>query len=80
MNYINKTLEVINSTIDNNIALTQIDEDFSSFNIDSITFIKIVVALEEAFSIEFDDEMLSFTAFPTIRSMAEYIEYKASQR
>jgi len=46
--------------------------------IDSITFIKIVIALEKTFNFEFDDEMLLLTAFPTIKSMIKYVESKVS--
>lgn len=53
-----------------------IDTALSSVGIDSITFVKIVVSLEEAFDFEFDDEMLLFTAFPTLRSMINYVESK----
>lgn len=39
--------------------------------LDSITFIKIVVALEGEFDFEFDDEMLLITKFPTTKAMIE---------
>jgi amino acid adenylation domain-containing protein len=52
------------------------DMDFISVGLDSITFIKIVVALEGEFDFEFDDEMLLITKFPTIKSMIEYVESK----
>lgn len=72
-----KSLEAIISNIDakflNNISL---ETEFSSIGLDSITFIKIVVALEGEFSFEFDDEMLLITAFSTIKSMVEYVESK----
>jgi len=43
---------------------------------DSITFIKTIVALENEFDFEFDDDKLLFTEFPTIKSMVEYVESK----
>jgi len=46
---------------------------------DSITFIKIVVELEETFNIEFDDEMLLITKFPSVKSMIEYVELKTTK-
>ena len=55
--------------------IIKVDSSFADI-IDSITFIKIVVALEEMFNFEFDDEMLLLTAFPTIKSMIEYVELK----
>lgn len=44
--------------------------------IDSITFIIMVVALEEEFGIEFDEEKLIIESFTTIRSILEYTESK----
>lgn len=44
--------------------------------LDSITFIKMVVALESEFNFEFDDEMLLITKFPTTDSMIKYVESK----
>lgn len=60
-----------NMVFDSNMMLSELD-------INSITFVEIVVALEEAFDFEFDDEKLFFTAFPTISSMVEYVESKLS--
>lgn len=56
-----------------------IDTDLSGVGIDSITFIKIVVSLEAEFDFEFDDEMLLFSAFPTLRVMVEYVESKVTE-
>lgn len=56
-----------------------IDTDLSGVGIDSITFIKIIVSLEAEFDFEFDDEMLLFTAFPTLRVMIDYVESKVSE-
>lgn len=48
--------------------------DFNNISFDSITFIKVVVALESEF--DFEDEMLLITNLPTVRSMVEYVESK----
>ena len=70
-------INVIKNNIDQNIFSTvTCDMELPSSGIDSVTFVKIVVALEEFFNFEFDDEMLLFTAFPTIKSMVEYVESK----
>lgn len=49
---------------------------FDVLNLNSITFIKIIVNLESEFDFEFDDEMLVITAFPTIGSMVDYVKSK----
>jgi acyl carrier protein len=64
-----KLNEKPNMILDSNTVLSELD-------INSITFVEIVVALEASFDFEFDDEKLHFSAFPTILSMAEYIESK----
>ena len=53
-----------------------VNTDFASVGLDSITFIKIIVALEGEFDFEFEDEMLLITKFPTIKSMIDYVESK----
>lgn len=74
-----KALDVIISNISESDSESQdvsVDMLLSDLNINSITFIKTIVALESAFDFEFDDEKLLFTAFPTIGSMIEYVESK----
>ena len=57
----------------NNISIYS---DFASIGVESITFIKIIVALELEFDFEFDDEMLLITNFSTLKSMVDYVESK----
>ena len=45
-----------------------------SETIDSITFVKMVVALETEFNFEFDDEMLSFSNYETIGQLVDYVK------
>ena len=71
-----KVLEVILSVLDSKIDDITLETEFSGAGVDSITFITVVVALENEFNFEFDDEMLLITAFPTIKSVIEYVESK----
>ena len=66
----------VSEKVSNNISL---DMDFNSIGLDSITFIKTIVALEGEFDFEFDDEMLLITKFPTVKSMVEYVEIKIQE-
>lgn len=52
---------------------TQLDDDLSELGMDSITFIRIIVALEELFEIEIPDEKLLITEIGTIRKMVEVV-------
>ncbi len=63
----------LNEKVSDNVTLNM---DFNSIGLDSITFIKTIVALECEFDFEFDDEMLLITKFPTVKSMVEYVESK----
>jgi len=66
----NKILEIINSNIENAaVKCEQADEDLSLIGMDSITFIKIVVTLEETFEIEVPDEKLLITEMGTLNKM-----------
>lgn len=71
-----KIFQVIASNLNSEIGDVTLETGFSDAGVDSITFIKIVVALESEFDFEFDDELLLITAFPTIGSMIEYVVTK----
>lgn len=71
-----KIFQVIASNLNPEIGDVTLETGFSDASVDSITFVKIVVALEGEFGFEFDDEMLLITAFATIKSMIEYVEMK----
>jgi acyl-CoA synthetase (AMP-forming)/AMP-acid ligase II/acyl carrier protein len=70
-----KAFEVIVSVLKEKI-FDIIPIDLNIIDIDSITFIKAVVALEGEFDFEFDDEMLLISKFPTIKSIVDYVESK----
>lgn len=74
----NKVLDIIIQNFDDKASsCVSIDSNFSE--VDSITFIKIVVALETEFDFEFDDEMLLINNFPTVKSMVEYVMAKGRE-
>lgn len=71
---LDKVLKVLNENIENTeLSSKQIEEDLSTLGMDSITFIRVVVALEEAFDIEIPDEKLLLTEMNTISKMTEVI-------
>jgi Phosphopantetheine attachment site. len=61
----------------NKCILTIVESDKNDVNtlqsLDSLSFIKLVVELEQIFEIEFDDEMLSVDNFQTIDELSNYI-------
>ncbi len=69
--------ETIFEFIKENVKGTGIEvqiDSVTSESIDSITFVKMVVALETEFDFEFDDEMLSVAKFETIGQLVEYVK------
>lgn len=71
---LDKVLIVLNANLEHTeITFEQTEDDLSALGMDSITFIRIIVALEEAFDIEIPDEKLFLTEMNTISKMMEVI-------
>lgn len=67
-------LEIVKANVKNlEISLEQSDDDLSLLGMSSISFISIVVALEEAFEIEIPDEKLLITEMNTLNKMLEVV-------
>lgn len=70
----------LRSIIENNIDLiVPIDDigtedDLSVLGINSVSFIKLVVEIEQEFDIEFEDDSLDFNNLKTIKDINDYIE------
>ena len=78
---INNVLLIINKHIDNHIiGLNNIDDKLTDLGMDSILFIQIVVALEEAFEIEIPDEKLLIPEMDTINKMLDVILHSPSNK
>lgn len=52
----------------------QEDTDLSSMEIDSITFVSFIVALEERFGIQFPDEFLTMETMNSLNGFANLID------
>lgn len=69
-----KIVEIINSIIEKeNITIEQADADLAALGMDSLKFISIVVAMEEAFQIEIPDEKLLVTEMGTLNEMIDVV-------
>lgn len=72
--YLETILEIVNTNIENaEIDLEESDDDLSLIGMDSIAFIRIVVALEETFEIEVPDEKLLITEMETLNKILEVV-------
>ena len=71
---LDKVLKVLNANLENTeITFEQTEDDLSALGMDSIVFIRVVVALEEAFDIEIPDEYLLITEKNTLSKMTDVI-------
>ncbi|WDF52839.1 acyl carrier protein [Paenibacillus sp. KACC 21273] len=60
-------------TYDGNISL---DQDLSHIGLDSFSFVKLIVIIENHYSIEIDDDSLIMENISTIESLVRIIEEK----
>ena len=60
-------LEIINRSENMEVSQEQLEDSLPELGMDSITFIQIVVVLEEAFECEIPDEKLLITEMDTVQ-------------
>ena len=76
-----RAYRVILSNLDETISeldAVALDIELSNIGLTSTSFIRLVLALEEEFDFEFDDNNMFVTSFSTIRSIVNYVESKIS--
>ena len=56
------------------------DSQLKDFNVNSISFIKIVVALEAKFDIQFEDDDLDASKFETVEDIVKYVEQEMNKQ
>ena len=49
-------------------------DDLGQLELNSLSFIKIIVGMEMEFNIEFEDESLDFSKFTSLGDLCEYVE------
>lgn len=65
-----EVIEIFNSSIDNApINMDVLDKDLSELGVDSLLFIKIIVAIEEEFECEIPDEKLLISEMNTVNKI-----------
>lgn len=69
---------IIQSITGVNLPDEPYDIEMEVAGIDSISFIQIIIEVEEKYNVEFDDESLYYGDYPDIRSFFELIESKLS--
>ena len=71
---IENVLGVVNGTEKFEITSEQLEENLPDLGMDSITFIQIIVALEERFECELPDEKLLITEMDTVQKMIDVLQ------
>ena len=71
---LNRVLKILNKNMDNiKIDVAQIDKDLSVIGMDSLVFIRVIVALEEEFDIEFPDDKLLMSEMNTVSKILDVV-------
>jgi acyl carrier protein len=70
-----KLREIIYSTVELTLPIEEISDEanLEEYGLNSISYIKVIVAVENAFGIEFDDEELDFSKLSNIKNLTGYV-------
>ncbi|UED72193.1 phosphopantetheine-binding protein [Brevibacillus sp. DP1.3A] len=52
----------------------QLKDSLTSIGLSSLSFIKLIVAIENQFNFEFEDEDLNYKVFQTLQDVVNYVE------
>ena len=73
-----KTINILvyNGSFELEINIEELNEEtlIADMGLNSITFIQLIVALENEFDIEFEDEMLDYKKISKIKHLCDYID------
>ncbi len=73
--YIEKVVSIVNEAIEEvDVTLAMCDEELQLIGLDSISFIRMIVMLEDEFCIEFPDEVLYMENLNTINRIINVME------
>lgn len=78
-----KIKDIIMNDIPRNKERDEINENsllIDDLELDSVSLMKLIVDIEEAFSIEFSDEFLLISILTTVGSLADYVTSLEEQR
>jgi acyl carrier protein len=82
----NTIKDKLNSIINQKLKLSKLseeigeNEDLSDYGLNSISIIRLIIAIEEEFSIEVDDEELTIEPFKTIGNILAFINSKINDK
>ena len=71
---LNRVLKILNTNMDNvKVDVAQIDKDLSVIGMDSLVFIRVIVALVEEFDIEFADDKLLMSEMNSVSKILDVV-------
>ena len=71
---LNRVLEILNNNIaDANVSNDMLEENLPALGMDSISFIQIIVELEEVFECEIPDEKLLIAEMDTVQKILDVL-------
>ena len=65
--------ELLSDFVENN-QIIKSDATLAELGIDSLTFIKLIIAIEKKYSIKFQSEMLDVAEFEKVSDLVEFIQ------
>ena len=72
---------ILNDTVKSNSINTDINDgiEFSGFSENSITFVMLILNIEDEYEIEFDDDDLDINKYHSLDDLAEYVYVKVNE-
>lgn len=74
-----KLIQIISNAVENSIVSISQQEKLTAIGINSLSFIDIIVSTEEEFDIEFDENKLVVSEFPTFMDLLAYVRMKIGE-
>ena len=71
---------IVKENIPNSVENVSDEKFMESIDINSIASIKIIVAIEDEFGIEFDNNLLDVELFQSLDGLVSYVQNKIRQR
>jgi len=73
-----KIREILAEIIEFQIPVSQICvyDELKNWGVDSVSYIKMLVSLEEEFLFETDEDFLAYNSLPNIKAIIEYVQSK----
>ena len=76
--YTDKILALMSDVLEVETDTIRMEQTLDELEVDSIVFIRLVVQCETVLSMQFEDEMLLISRFPTVQVFVDYVNGRLS--